>query len=74
MKQETWEKIVDKIFDFPPISKFDEITSRYWDWSQGWSSEYAGSRYIEFKFKLGRRWHLAITRTALTHKEIQEAK
>lgn len=74
MKQETWEKIVNTIFDFPPIRKLDKITSPYWDWHEGWSSEYAGSRYIEFKFKLGRRCHLTITRTALTHKEIQEAK
>lgn len=74
MKQETWEKIVDKIFDFPPLRKFDEITAPYSNYREGWSSEYSGSHYIEIKFKLGRRWHLAITRTDLTHKEIQENK
>lgn len=74
MKQETWEKIVDKIFSFPPLRKLDEITSPYWDVRRGWSSEYAGSFYKEATFRLGSRWHLTITRTDLTHKEIQEAK
>lgn len=74
MKEETWENIVDTIFSFPPIRKFDEITSPHWEYKRGWSGEHGGSWFTQARFKLGRHWHLTITRTALTHKEIKEKK
>lgn len=64
------DKTVDAIFLSRPVRKLSEIVDPYWDVSKGWASEYAGSWYTEVILKLGKRWHVKIVRTRLTHQEI----